>query len=328
MHRQIRNLTSEIRNTPGFTLVELLVVIAIIGILTALLLPAVQSAREAGRRIECTNHLKQIGLAMLEHESTYRFFSSGGYGWMWTGDPDHGAGPEQPGGWNYSILPFLEEQAVHEMGADGQPDVVTTVQRNGAQQRDRTVVSVFVCPSRRLAKIYPRPTNWTYLNGGLVATSTALDYAANCGTRIGYTGGPASPPGPNFDWGPYTLKHDGISYGRSQVKISQITDGTSHTYMVGEKYLNPDHYETGGDWTDDTGIYEGCAFDTYRWTAYPPSVDTPGTPQDYIFGSAHVGASNFVFCDGSVHAIRYEIDAQTHLQLGTRADGLPINESL
>ena len=96
----------------GFTLVELLVVIAIIGILIALLLPAVQAAREASRAASCRNHLKQMGLAALNVESAHGHFPSGGWGWEWAGDPDGGFGDRQPGGWYYNVLAYLELSSV------------------------------------------------------------------------------------------------------------------------------------------------------------------------------------------------------------------------
>src|SRR4029077_15365078 len=100
----------------AFTLIELLVVIAIIGVLVALLLPAVQSAREAARRTHCQNNLKQIGVAFLNFEGAQKAFPSGGWGYHWTGDPDMGFGEKQPGGWAFSILPYLEDSTVFQVG--------------------------------------------------------------------------------------------------------------------------------------------------------------------------------------------------------------------
>ena len=105
------------RSRRGFTLVELLVVIAIIGILVALFLPAIQAAREAARRSQCVNNLKQVSLGAINHESAFRVFPSTGLGHGWVGDPNYGHGPKQPGGWIYNTLPFIEEQTIHDMGS-------------------------------------------------------------------------------------------------------------------------------------------------------------------------------------------------------------------
>src|SRR5690606_27926844 len=100
----------------GFTLVELLVVIAIIGILVGLLLPAVQNAREAGRRTQCTNHLKNLASAAQQHEVQFKRLPGGGWGSKWVGDPDAGSGEKQSGGWVYNILPYIEQVALHDDG--------------------------------------------------------------------------------------------------------------------------------------------------------------------------------------------------------------------
>ena len=100
----------------GFTLVELLVVITIIGILIALLLPAVQAAREAARRVQCSNHLKQLALGAVNHESANGYLPTGGWGNLWVGDADRGFGAPQPGAWTFNVLPFIEMQELHDLG--------------------------------------------------------------------------------------------------------------------------------------------------------------------------------------------------------------------
>ena len=308
----------------AFTLVELLVVIAIIAMLVTLLLPAVQAAREAARRLQCQNNLKQLSLAMQNHDSAHGFFPSGGWGWKWTGDADRGAGPEQPAGWNFSLLPFFEEQTLFDMGSDQLSEQITQRQRDGALARELQAREVLVCPSRRESRIYPRPRGQTYHNSGAIKEAGVVDYAANGGHGQGrwYAGPNSMKEAETFKWNSNSaLENTGISYARSAVTTAKIVDGTSKTYLLGEKYLNPNNYTTGNAAADDMGMYEGCAFDTYRWAGTRPLLDTPGVSLPNEFGSAHRAGCYFAMCDGSVRSVNYDVELQVHQRSANRRDG-------
>ncbi len=110
------------------------------------------------------------------------------------------------------------------------------------------------------------------------------------------------------------------------MRISDITDGTSTTYLVGEKYVCPDDYFTGTDSGDDQSALAGDSDDQNRWTApYAPMMDTPGSINVYTFGCAHAAGFNMALCDGSVHTMNYSIDPLVHQYLGSRNDGQPID---
>ena len=139
----------------GFTLVELLVVIAIIGVLVALLLPAVESVREAARRATCSNNLHQLGIRCLQRESAQGFLPGGGWGAWWVGNPNRGFGPPQPGGWHYNVLPYIDQQPLHDMGKIGSYSnylgaVVTAANKpQAAVPQAGMPVALFNCPTRR-----------------------------------------------------------------------------------------------------------------------------------------------------------------------------------
>ena len=332
----------EIRNqkSTAFTLVELLVVITIIGILIALLLPAVQAAREAARQVQCKNHLKQLGLAALHHEQTHGYLPTGGWGYLWVGDADRGFDKRQPGGWLYNILPYIEQEALYDMPADGQSHRITARQRDGAAKMGEVPISAFICPSRRSAILYPRP-RWQWpsvqlINANTTPVAAACDYAANAGdfAPVGFEGPYSLQQGDgNFNWSHYLPfeKSTGVNYLRSEVKIADIRDGTSATYLVGEKYINADHYFTGMDSGDDSNVYEGHGVDSLRWTSLDwgePRQDQPGVTNYGIFGSAHANGFHMAFCDGSVQMINYSIDLETHRCLGNRDDGKVVDAKM
>jgi prepilin-type processing-associated H-X9-DG protein/prepilin-type N-terminal cleavage/methylation domain-containing protein len=262
----------------AFTLVEVLVVVAIVGILIALLLPAVQMAREASRRSSCGNNLRQLGVAVLLHEGTHKILPTGGWGSEWVGDPDAGFGPKQPGGWIYNILPYLEQQNLRELGKGS-----SIVDKNKALVNVMsTPLEVCQCPSRRPPRAYPYigPKPLKNVNPPEIVAKT--DYAV-------------SPT---------------VSSLRSETILStiQLSKGTARTVMTGEKWIPADAYTTGTAPGDTLSMYGGDSDDVRRAVNGSPRSDRDSSGAG--FGGPHPGGANFAYCDGSVRFVDDEADPE------------------
>lgn len=306
----------------GFTIVELLVVIAVIGTLVAMILPAVQASREAGRQTQCKNHLKQLGVAVQQHASVLGRYPSNGWGYCWVGVPDRGTGPDQPGGWVFNILAYLEQGKLRESGVGLPPEQ----QRPVLAKLMQTPLAVLACPTRSAPRLSPANPLVIPRNADWMPQVAKTDYAVNVGDYITDTReGPATLK--EGDSGQYawrdTRKATGICYQRSEVRPANVRDGLSRTYLIGEKHVSRSHYATADDPGYDQSVYSGVDVDINRWTVDPPQHD--GDEVDMRrFGSAHSGGCHFAFCDGVVKLISYQIDAEVHRRLGNRQDGKPV----
>jgi prepilin-type N-terminal cleavage/methylation domain-containing protein len=312
----------------AFTLVELLVVIAIIGILVALLLPAIQSAREAARRSACQNNFKQVGLAMQNYHSVKKKFPAG----MTMYFPDTSCSEGLPvgqflgWGWGTMILPYLEEDTIYGQIPFTSTGYIGTANRKAAGAK----VEAFLCPSDPNAygdawveastgwSNGPRPVD-DFRMSNMAGVSDSRDNWCRPGLRIG--------------------RHDGngVLFNMKEIGLSQITDGSSHTLLIGEI--------TGAQGTHPT---EGPTYIGFFWVTWdvqdtslgingPTTV--PGGRDDAIdpldgdggdrhdemfyeigFSSFHKGGAHFVYCDGSAHYISEDIDQRVLSAMTTRAE--------
>ena len=310
----------------GFTLVELLVVIAIIAMLVTLLLPAVQAAREAARRTQCTNHLKQMALAFHAHHSAHGFFpTAGGPIWQWhmtfkpNGNPE--IGPDQHGGWGYQILPYIEEQNVWEGGS-----AETNI--------DRSIVAIstphswMFCPSRREPEVI-EARDWLSFpqNSGKSFGHAKNDYAAAAhDTRVKFKDGTVF----NKEQGLGAVTRTWLS-NTEQVRptsIRKVTDGTSKTLLLGEKRMNVQLLGTMQA-NDNEGYTVGWNHDNMRYVGRLPLPDFKHTssPGDDRFGSSHTSGMNTSMADGAVRFVNYQIELDVFQALGVRHDGLAVSVS-
>lgn len=321
-------------NRRAFTLVELLVVIAIISILIGLLLPAVQSAREMSRVAQCQNNLKQVGLALLTFHDQRGTFPSGGWGHQWGPVPSRGGTLRQPGGWIYSLLPFIEQQQLYTLGLNGDPAEATA--------RLEQPLTLFNCSSRRPCQAWPISSKYPYALApkpiGNPQRYGRGDYAINGGATLslghpgpdtlahgdfGYSDWPVLyGPGSKPEW-----QFSGISHVRGASAIRQIEDGLSQTYLAGERYLHPGLYETGESSGDKVSLFTGYCTDNHRYVkvTMAPAPDgaypVTDTFTNWRFGSAHAAGFNMVYCDGSVHLIDFDVNPEVHFLHGHISDG-------
>lgn len=304
----------------GVTRTDVVAAIVILCVLAGLLLPALQVTRDGGsRRAECISHLKQISLACLNHESTFKVLPNAGYD---RDSPPTYLGPnlrpatgdKQQAGWAYQILPFIEQSNLWE-GAGG---ATLAEKQSGAAN---AAISFYFCPSRR------RPA---VVNGrGLI------DYAAasTCSGLLADMDDLEADPGiecairRNRNTYEQIMADETLVYS---ISLNGIKDGSSNVMLVGEKQMNIANEPPAED--DDQGFCVGHDIDIMRTCAVPPQKDY-NDPQEgygggtriYRFGSSHDGVMVVAMCDGSVRTISYSIDQQTFLNLGRRRDGAKLN---
>ncbi|MDO4550467.1 MAG: DUF1559 domain-containing protein [Planctomycetia bacterium] len=309
----------------GFTLIELLVVIIIIGMLMGLLLPAIGNVTETARRVQCDNNLNQIGKAIINMESRVQHYPAGGWGSCWIGDPACGFGIEQPGGFLYTILPYMDNKTLFD--SPGMETYSDSGKKTRTTKMSQTPISIYTCPTRRSSQIYPSYHGSDYKNAdkaSLNAGNFRADYAINGGTSY-----------QKWEDEKVPMTTDGIVTGYNVTTVGQITDGPSNTLLVGEKYLNPDNYFDGMCDSDNEPALSGDSRDKVRWgyrsnLIYTPRQDVPGYGKNfyYAFGGPHTDSFSAVFCDSSVKRIRYGTSTTVFHNLLNKADGQVVDLTL
>ena len=331
----------------GFTLVELLVVIAIIGILIALLLPAVQAAREAARRMQCSNNLKQIGLA------AHSFHDARG------GIVPVELTGQGYGSWLVTLMPYIEMSNLYDGVFD--PEKTVFVQDHDIIQEQ---IAFYYCPSR--ARSFRLSTHQLSRQGFTTSEAALCDYAMCAGdlgdgpefwqypsgvasltlksrANMTYNGRFVDPsgnvlPGDPDPWTPGWTPETRYTGWKPRLSFRDVTDGLTHTFFAGEKYVPADGSKQGdwlyGDWTFWGGGSES-SIERLASVDYPiarsdsdPVVLAAANFLDMPFGSAHAGVCQFLMCDGSVDALSVSTNPTVLGHLANRHDGQVVNKQL
>jgi prepilin-type N-terminal cleavage/methylation domain-containing protein/prepilin-type processing-associated H-X9-DG protein len=316
------NMPRHYRYRSAFTLIELLVVIAIIAILIGLLLPAVQKVREAAARISCDNNLHQIGVAMHNYHIDNLRFPTGlsvPVGTGQGGSLNKGEGPLIPqspvpntfGNWLIAILPYVEQGNVYEtiFSESNRLTMDYTSYCKGPNDVGATVIKTYYCPSD-----YLPPTKQTVYQTYYFGANS---YFGNAGTAA---------------WPPGIASCNGVLYYNSSVRIGDISDGTSQTLFVGERYsfdpgvpdANLDQWR-GWGWTDWNSGADVLCDTQYAMNTPLSQMTSCGLDCRMTnFGSNHIGGMNFLLCDGSVQYLVNSIQVVTWQRAAVPNDGHPI----
>jgi prepilin-type N-terminal cleavage/methylation domain-containing protein/prepilin-type processing-associated H-X9-DG protein len=295
----------------GFTLVELLVVIAIIGALVALLLPAVQAAREAARRMKCQNNVKQISLALHSYHDEFRLFPPGGI-------------KSNTTSWHVFVLPFLEQRSLYDQFVFTQGSYTSGPNQIGRGANGFIKVPLYLCPSSQAEKMMLGGKNHVIevdlVNGRSPYTT---HYYGNMGPKG------SSMAGGNYEFrdigGLGGFSKHGVFEVESKIRMAQITDGTSQTLLLGE---NSYHDQAIGsrfrNWirgSDPDGNQHlcGCRNIAFGINSRIPANDSYFN--DIAMASHHSGGANFAFCDGAVRFISQSISFGVYKAIASRDGG-------